>query len=575
MSVLYIRYPSNLAAGVIDAIGTIDTGTPSADGAQDVGNALIMQSASVTVPGLVNNTTQSFSGNKTFTGTIAASNLSGTNTGNVTLAAVGAVPNANGAVLAGQVLTLEPANTSNPGVLTAADWNTFNGKQAAGNYITALTGDVTASGPGSVASTVAKIQGTTVSGVTGSTNVVFSSAPTLTNPIVGTQSQGDASTKAASTAYVDTAITNAIAGVNPAVAVQAATTAAANTSTFTYSNGVSGIGATLTSGSTNTALTVDGYTFTALGQRLLVKNDTQAPSGAFNGVYYVTQVQALGLPIILTRALDYDMPSDINNTGAIPVINGTLNGTTQWVLTSLVTTVGTNPLTFTEFARNPADYLLKANNLSDVAASSTSFNNISPVTSTGDLIIGNGANSNTRLAKGTQYQTLQATATTAAYDAVHLDQAAATTGILPKGSGGTGQSSYTDGQLLIGNTSGNTLSKATLTQGTGITITNGNGTITIATSGAAPALGVISKSSNYTAAWSDGVILCNGTFAVTLPASSGNTGALLYIKNIGTGIITLTPFAGNTIDGETSQALGVQYTGVSLIPDGGTAVYVF
>ena len=46
--------------------------------------------------------------------------------------------------------------------------------------------------------------------------------------------------------------------------------------------------------------------------------------------------------------------------------------------------------------------------------------------------------------------------------------------------GGTGQGSYTDGQLLIGNTSGNTLAKATLT-GTSneITVTNGNGSITL------------------------------------------------------------------------------------------------
>jgi hypothetical protein len=49
--------------------------------------------------------------------------------------------------------------------------------------------------------------------------------------------------------------------------------------------------------------------------------------------------------------------------------------------------------------------------------------------------------------------------------------------------GGTGQSTYTDGQLLIGNTTGNTLTKATLTAGTNVTITNGNGSITIAASG--------------------------------------------------------------------------------------------
>lgn len=184
---------------------------------------------------------------------------------------------------------------------------------------------------------------------TGTGSAVFGTAPTLSNPIVGTQTTTDNSTKAASTAYVTTAISNAIAGVNPAVAVQAATTAAANTSGLTYNNGVSGIGATFT-GANNTALTVDGFTFTALGQRLLVKNDTQSPSGAFNGIYYVTQVQALALPLILTRALDYDQPSDMNNTGAIPVVNGTVNGATSWLLTSAVNTVGTDPLTFTQFS---------------------------------------------------------------------------------------------------------------------------------------------------------------------------------------------------------------------------------
>lgn len=45
--------------------------------------------------------------------------------------------------------------------------------------------------------------------------------------------------------------------------------------------------------------------------------------------------------------------------------------------------------------------------------------------------------------------------------------------------GGTGQTSYTNGQLLIGNTTGNTLTKATITGGTNLTVTNGTGTITL------------------------------------------------------------------------------------------------
>ena len=46
--------------------------------------------------------------------------------------------------------------------------------------------------------------------------------------------------------------------------------------------------------------------------------------------------------------------------------------------------------------------------------------------------------------------------------------------------GGTGQTTFTNGQLLIGNTTGNTLTKSTLTAGSNVTITNGTGSITIA-----------------------------------------------------------------------------------------------
>ena len=65
-------------------------------------------------------------------------------------------------------------------------------------------------------------------------------------------------------------------------------------------------------------------------------------------------------------------------------------------------------------------------------------------------------------------------------------------GTLAVDRGGTGQTSYTDGQLLIGNSTANTLAKATLTAGTGVTITNGSGSITITNSApnqATPAAG--------------------------------------------------------------------------------------
>lgn len=60
-------------------------------------------------------------------------------------------------VLTGNTVSITQSTTSTNGYLSSTDWNTFNNKQPAGNYITALTGDATASGPGSVALTLATV----------------------------------------------------------------------------------------------------------------------------------------------------------------------------------------------------------------------------------------------------------------------------------------------------------------------------------------------------------------------------------------------------------------------------------
>ncbi len=162
----------------------------------------------------------------------------------------------------------------------------------------------------------------------------------------------------------NTDVANAIAGVNPAVAVQYATTAAGDTSGLTYANGASGVGATMT-GVNNTVTTIDGHAF-VMGDvgisRLLIKNDTQSPSGAFNGIYLFTALHTGITGDIFTRALDYDQPSDMNNTGAIPVVSGTANASTSWLMTANVVTVGTTPLTFVQFSYNPANIPTQASN---------------------------------------------------------------------------------------------------------------------------------------------------------------------------------------------------------------------
>lgn len=57
----------------------------------------------------------------------------------------------------GYTIGCQTASGSQAGCLSSTDWTTFNGKQASGNYLTALTGDVTASGPGSAAATLATV----------------------------------------------------------------------------------------------------------------------------------------------------------------------------------------------------------------------------------------------------------------------------------------------------------------------------------------------------------------------------------------------------------------------------------
>lgn len=59
--------------------------------------------------------------------------------------------------LSGRTVSITQSTTSTDGYLSSTDWNTFNNKQVAGSYITALTGDGTASGPGSAAFTLATV----------------------------------------------------------------------------------------------------------------------------------------------------------------------------------------------------------------------------------------------------------------------------------------------------------------------------------------------------------------------------------------------------------------------------------
>lgn len=62
-------------------------------------------------------------------------------------------------------ISCNAASGSQAGCLSSSDWTTFNQKQASGSYITALTSDVSASGPGSVAATVNSVGGSSAANI--------------------------------------------------------------------------------------------------------------------------------------------------------------------------------------------------------------------------------------------------------------------------------------------------------------------------------------------------------------------------------------------------------------------------
>lgn len=120
--------------------------------------------------------------------------------------------------------------------------------------------------------------------------------------------------------------------------------------------------------------------------------------------------------------------------------------------------------------------------------------------------------------------------------------------------GGTGQTSYTNGQLLIGNTTGNTLAKATLTAGTNVTITNGPGTITIDATGGGGFTVASTKTASLTvdATFVQKIIpfQAASAVAVTLPSDANasiSAGSKIELVNLANQEVGIIPGTGATV----------------------------
>ena len=110
----------------------------------------------------------------------------------------------------------------------------------------------------------------------------------------------------------------------------------------TYDNGAAGVGATLTNNDDLVQFTIDGVT-PVKNSRILVKNQS---STLQNAIYTLTTIGDNSTAWVLTRAIDFDSPSEIKNGDAVLVTNGTVNANTYWTQNSNITDVGVDPITF-------------------------------------------------------------------------------------------------------------------------------------------------------------------------------------------------------------------------------------
>ena len=203
----------------------------------------------------------------------------------------------------------------------------------------------------------------------------------------------------------------------------------------TYNNGAG----TITAGS-NGALSIDGVTPSA-SDRILLKDQTDATE---NGLYLVTTVGDGSTAYVLTRTPDADAAAEITGGAFVFVEQGTANADNGYVFTHNGTpTLGTTDITVEQFSGagqiSAGAALTKSGNTLNVAVDDTTIE-----VSSDELQI------KTTYPGQTSITTL-GTITTGTWNGTVIDEVY----------GGTGQSSYTTGDILHASGS-NTLAKLSL-----------------------------------------------------------------------------------------------------------------
>jgi len=290
-----------------------------------------------------------------------------------------------------------------------------------------------------------------------------------------------------------------------------------------------------------------------------------ATATSLNGLTVSTTTGTLTLANGSTLATSGANSITLTSTGATNVTlptSGTLATTSNTVATISFGTTGLTPSTATGGAVTVAGTLSPANGGTGVAN-----NALNTLTFTGNYSLGLTLNGNTSVTLPTTgtlatlagAETLTNKTINGANNTIsNINLASQITGTLPVGNGGTGNTATpTNGQLLIGNGSGFTL--ASLTQGSGITITPSSGGITIAATGGGGTGDVVGPAS----ATDNAIVRFDGTTGKLIQNSAATIADT-------TGDITAGKYNGLTVS--TSTGTLTVANGSSLITSGANSI---